>query len=183
LIGLPYDEANGILGLQLNSAFHIAGDFNLDGKLTNADVQAMLNAFQNIAAFKAAHNLSDADWLDLADVNRDGVVNAADLKYLMNLLTGNKLFLAGDVNLDGHVDAADILAMQQALANLPAYQTAKISPMLNSWPSVTSTTMAWSTPLICRHSWICSIAAAARLTPYRNRLRSCCWHWADSRWD
>jgi len=122
---ITYDEANGILGLQLNSAFHIAGDFNLDGKLTNADVQAMLNAFQNIAAFKAAHNLSDADWLDLADVNRDGVVNAADLKYLMNLLTGNKLFLAGDVNLDGHVDAADILAMQQALANLPAYQTAK----------------------------------------------------------
>ena len=31
--------------------------------------------------FKAAHNLSDADWLDMADVNRDGKVDLADLKY------------------------------------------------------------------------------------------------------
>jgi len=31
----------------------------------------------------------------------------------------------GDFNLDSHVDAADIPAMEQALANLPAYQTAK----------------------------------------------------------
>ena len=31
----------------------------------------------------------------------------------------------GDFNRDGHVDAADVTAMEQALADLPAYQTAK----------------------------------------------------------
>src|ERR1700690_39058 len=30
-----FDEPTGVLGLQLNSNFHIAGDFNLDGKLNN----------------------------------------------------------------------------------------------------------------------------------------------------
>jgi hypothetical protein len=119
---ITFDEANGILGLQLNSAFHIAGDFNLDGKLTNADIQTMIGAFQNIAAFKAAHNLSDADWLDLADVNRDGVVNTADLKYLLNLLTGSKLYLAGDFNLDGKLTNADVQAMLGALQNISSFE-------------------------------------------------------------
>jgi hypothetical protein len=34
-------------------------------------------------------------------------------------------FLAGDFNRDGHVDAGDVLAMEQALVDLPDYQTAK----------------------------------------------------------
>ena len=32
--------------------------------------------------------------------------------------------ILGDFNRDGHVDVSDVLAMEQALANLPAYQTA-----------------------------------------------------------
>ncbi|HTQ38087.1 MAG TPA: dockerin type I domain-containing protein [Pirellulales bacterium] len=121
---LTFDEAAGALGLQLNSAFHIAGDFNLDGKLTNADTQAMLNAFKNIPAFEAAHHLSNADWLDLADVNRDGVVNEADLKYLMNLLTGSKLYLAGDFNFDGKLTSADLQAMLNAFQNISSFEAA-----------------------------------------------------------
>jgi len=35
------------------------------------------------------------------------------------------LIFPGDFNRDGHVDAADILAMEQALTNLPAYQATK----------------------------------------------------------
>lgn len=121
---ITFDESNGILGLQLNSNFHIAGDFNLDGKLNNADLQSLIDAFKNIAAFKAAHNLSDADWLDLADVNRDGQVNTADLAYLTNLLTGSKLYLAGDFNLDGKLNNADIQAMLNALKNISDFEAA-----------------------------------------------------------
>ncbi len=61
----------------------------------------MISALKNISAFKTAHSLSDADWLDIADVNRDGQVNSADLSFLNNLLTGNHLYLAGDFNMDG----------------------------------------------------------------------------------
>jgi hypothetical protein len=85
---ITFDEPNGVLGLKLNSTFHIAGDFNLDGKLTNADVQAMLNALKNISGFESANSLSGDDWLDIADVNRDGAVTMADLTALMQLLTG-----------------------------------------------------------------------------------------------
>jgi hypothetical protein len=117
-----FDEPSGTLGLQLNSAFHIAGDFNGDGKLTNADAQGLLNAFKNIAAFKAAHNLSSDDWEDIADVNRDGTVNTADLKYLMNLLSGSKLYLSGDFNMDGKLTNADIQAMLIALGDISNFE-------------------------------------------------------------
>jgi hypothetical protein len=85
---ITFDEANGVLGLKLNSAFHIAGDMNLDGQLDNSDVQAMLLALMNSTAFKTAHDLTDADWLDLGDVNRDGEVNMADVLALEKILAG-----------------------------------------------------------------------------------------------
>ncbi|HTQ37666.1 MAG TPA: dockerin type I repeat-containing protein, partial [Pirellulales bacterium] len=34
-------------------------------------------------------------------------------------------YLPGDFDLNGHVNAADIVAMEQALANLPAYESAR----------------------------------------------------------
>jgi Dockerin type I domain len=84
---LSYDQANNVLGLALNKDFHIAGDFDLNGKISNADLQAMLDAIKNLDAFAAAHNLSSSDALALADLNQDGVVNAADVQILMNMLT------------------------------------------------------------------------------------------------
>lgn len=119
---VTFDEAAGTLGLSLNSAFHIAGDFNLDGKLTNADTQAMLLAMKNISAFKTAHQLSDADWLDIADVNRDGQVNASDFSFLSSLLAGSRLYLAGDFNMDGKVTNADLQAMLQAFKNTSDFE-------------------------------------------------------------
>jgi len=40
------------------------------------------------------------------------------------MISVTQTYLLGDLNRDGHVNAADILAMEQALANLPAYQAA-----------------------------------------------------------
>src|SRR5262249_44274953 len=39
-----FDEATGTIGLSLGSAFHIAGDFDGDGQLTNRDLQGLLDA-------------------------------------------------------------------------------------------------------------------------------------------
>jgi hypothetical protein len=110
-----FDEASGTIGLALNNQFHIAGDFNQDGKLTNADAQGMLNALKNIAAFKTTHSLSDDAWEDLGDVNHDGVVDMQDLKFLNKYLTGSKLYLAGDFNFDGQLTNSDLTAMINAL--------------------------------------------------------------------
>ena len=65
----------------------VAGDFNFDGKLTNADLQAMLAALKSSAAFESTHNLADADWLALADFNHDNAANLADIAPLLAALT------------------------------------------------------------------------------------------------
>ncbi len=88
---LTYDEPSGVLGLQLNSAFHMKGDFNLDGKISNADIQAMLDALTDLNAYKSGHSLSDADLLTIADINGDGIVNEADENPFLQFLAGSPL--------------------------------------------------------------------------------------------
>src|SRR5262249_15318872 len=48
---------------------HIRGDFNFDGVVTNADIQAMLSALQNPSAFKSTYGLTDPDFLTLGNYN------------------------------------------------------------------------------------------------------------------
>jgi hypothetical protein len=64
------------------------GDLDFDGGVTNADLQPMLDALKNLAAFKSSNGLSDAELLSLGDVNGDGVFDSADLRSLMSNLTG-----------------------------------------------------------------------------------------------
>jgi hypothetical protein len=65
------------------------GDFNLDGTVTNADIQPMLDAMTNLASYKSAHGLSDTDLLALGDINGDNVVDSADIPAFLNQLAGN----------------------------------------------------------------------------------------------
>ena len=83
---LTFDEANGILGLQLNSAFHIPGDFNFDGKLDAADVTAMMQALANMKTFEADHGLTDDQLLALGDIDDSGSFTNADLQKLISVL-------------------------------------------------------------------------------------------------
>jgi uncharacterized membrane protein len=67
----------------------------------------------------AAKDVNDNGWIiGTATDSNDGFSHAVILEPAPQLLPG-------DFNRDGHVNAADILAMEQAMANLPAYQTAK----------------------------------------------------------
>ena len=63
------------------------GDFNLDGLVTNVDLQAMLDAEKNLPAYEASHNLTDANLLALGDFNSDGVVNSADIPLMLSALS------------------------------------------------------------------------------------------------
>ena len=67
------------------------GDFNMDGKLETADIQAMLTALSNPTAFEALHGVSASYFATMADVNNDGVVNDADIQALISLLANSGL--------------------------------------------------------------------------------------------
>jgi hypothetical protein len=62
-------------------------DFDRDNRLTNHDLQAMVAALRNVAAYKAAYQISDTEFQAMFDVNRDGLVTADDITAFMNLLT------------------------------------------------------------------------------------------------
>jgi GH35 family endo-1,4-beta-xylanase len=75
----------------------VKGDFNLDGKLTNADLQAMLSALRNPSAYQSSHDMSNEEFNAICDVNSDGVVDAKDIMTLEQLLVsgiqaGNGVF-------------------------------------------------------------------------------------------
>ena len=62
------------------------GDANLDGQLTNADVQAMISALTNVNAYQAINDISNQEFNAILDVNGDGKINVADVSALMSLL-------------------------------------------------------------------------------------------------
>jgi hypothetical protein len=67
------------------TTFHYPrGDFDLDHVVTAADIPAMLNALSDLSVFQSSNSLSLGDFQFLADVNRDGIVNNADLQSLIS---------------------------------------------------------------------------------------------------
>jgi hypothetical protein len=64
----------------------VKGDYNLDGKLTNADLQALLSALTNVNAYQSAEGMSNEEYLAIGDINGDGLVNKSDISALIKLL-------------------------------------------------------------------------------------------------
>ena len=62
------------------------GDFNIDGQITNADLQAMLKALQSPSGYETANSLSVSDLLTIGDFNCDHLFTTADLSGMMNQL-------------------------------------------------------------------------------------------------
>jgi hypothetical protein len=86
---VTFDETSGVLGLKLNSAFHIAGDFDLDGKLTAADIAAMMNALADTKKFGADHGLTEEQLTALGDIEQSGTFTNADLQLLITTLANS----------------------------------------------------------------------------------------------
>jgi hypothetical protein len=90
-----YTPQNKIAQQTLSEFYLMRGDFDLDHKITNADLQAMLNALRNLSTFQNNGNtvaqgqfFSNADLNTLGDFNGDGVLNAADIQGELSLLAG-----------------------------------------------------------------------------------------------
>jgi hypothetical protein len=66
----------------------IKGDWDLSGEVTNADIQAMLDALVDLDGYKAAHELSDAELLLVGDIDDNGAVSNADIQAMLDDLTG-----------------------------------------------------------------------------------------------
>jgi hypothetical protein len=66
----------------------IVGDWDLSGELTNADVQAGINAMQNLSGYESTYGLSFSDVLAIGDLNHDGQITNDDLTALEALLAG-----------------------------------------------------------------------------------------------
>ncbi|HEY2880927.1 MAG TPA: dockerin type I domain-containing protein [Pirellulales bacterium] len=78
--------------LTVNSLPTVKGDLDSDGKLTNADIQALISAINNQTSFKNSNNLLDSDLIALADLNGDNSVNRFDLDPLLLKLIGQNPF-------------------------------------------------------------------------------------------
>jgi hypothetical protein len=64
----------------------LPGDFNRDGHVNAADVQAMLAALTDLNAYKSTNSLNSAQLLSIGDIDLSGTLNNTDLQALVNLL-------------------------------------------------------------------------------------------------
>ncbi len=90
------------------------------------------NAYQSTVNFTHSSDLRTMqDIFQVAGTSATGYLGAAATAYdesdlfQPNVISQLQTFLPGDFNRDGHADATDISAMEQALVDLPDYQTAK----------------------------------------------------------
>ena len=88
-----YEVVNFVKGATPN--VWIKGDVNLDGQLTNADLQGMLNAMKNLAAYQSTNDMAIDELDAICDVDNNGVIDARDISALMNRLTAGAVYSPG----------------------------------------------------------------------------------------
>ena len=64
----------------------VRGDFNLDGSVTVADIQAMLTALTDLRRYQWTKGISNADLLAIGDLNGDHRMTNADIQPLLALI-------------------------------------------------------------------------------------------------
>jgi hypothetical protein len=86
--GTSDPPSSNALIFQIDALAHLTPfpDFNADGAITAADLPPMLAALANLTTYKAQHNLSDDDFLSMADLDGDGQVTNRDIQGLLDLV-------------------------------------------------------------------------------------------------
>ena len=64
----------------------LLGDINRDGKVTVADISALMSALANLNGYQTSDNLTGAQLKLIGDLNGDGHVNNADVQALIALV-------------------------------------------------------------------------------------------------
>ena len=62
------------------------GDFNLDGTVNAADIQAMMAALADLSGYESQKELTDSQLQMLGDLNGDGQITNADIQALISLV-------------------------------------------------------------------------------------------------
>ncbi|HEY2761352.1 MAG TPA: dockerin type I domain-containing protein, partial [Pirellulales bacterium] len=88
------------------------GDFNLDGTVNVADIQAMTAALADLSGYESQQNLTDSQLQMLGDLNRDGQITNADIQALISSLASG----AGNSELNAVPEPATVWLMLIALA-------------------------------------------------------------------
>jgi hypothetical protein len=99
-----FDEIDDVIIIRRNDGVHCAmGDFDCDGSLNAADIDAL------VAAIAGDQSSLVFDLTGDGETNYDDLVEWLALGGAANLASGNS-YLFGDANLDGSVDGNDFLA-------------------------------------------------------------------------
>lgn len=85
---LTFSAAFNLLSGPTGPTF-LAGDFNLDGKRSNLDIQEMLDAVADTVAYKTRRGLSDTNLLAIGDFDSSGAFDGGDVHGMLGLLAGN----------------------------------------------------------------------------------------------
>ena len=82
------------------------GDFNRDGHVNVADIQAMMTALSNLSGYESQKGLTDPQIKLLGDLNGDGKVNNTDIQALISLVANNIASgVDGDAAVEGELTA------------------------------------------------------------------------------
>ena len=69
----------------------LRGDLDWDGRLTNRDIQPLLDAVIDATAFQSAMHLTKAQFQSVVDINGDEIANDQDIDPFLFFLTGNTI--------------------------------------------------------------------------------------------
>ena len=90
LSSLPGATAQSLTLTLTGTVTRIPGDLTLDNSLSTADVQEMMFALSDLPDYQSQEGLSNADLMQVADVNGDGVINNQDLQALISDLASQQ---------------------------------------------------------------------------------------------
>ena len=94
--------------LSIIDSNYLPGDINRDGKVTVADISALMVALSDLNTYQSSHpGMSDPqNLLEVADLNQDGLVTNADIQALISLVANNIASgIGGNVPAGGEVTA------------------------------------------------------------------------------
>lgn len=68
---------------------YMPGDFNRDGHVTVADVEAMMTAVSDLSGYQSKNKLTTPQLLTIGDLDNSGSITNADIQSLISLLANN----------------------------------------------------------------------------------------------
>jgi hypothetical protein len=77
-----------IHNLMRGTARMLLADWDLNGVVQNTDIQSMLDALVDLPGYMAANSVSEAELIEIGDLNCDYQVTNADIQAMLDYLTG-----------------------------------------------------------------------------------------------